>query len=102
MICRANGTPIKSFRSAWENLCKKLKISDFHFHDNRHTYCTNVLHAGGTLKDVKEMIGHKTLRMTELYTGHDRERERDIQHRLVEHYAQDIQPARLFSQKGAV
>lgn len=65
VICHPDGTPLKSFRTSWDNLCKKLHLADFHFHDNRHTYCTNVLHAGGTLKDVKEMIGHKTLRMTE-------------------------------------
>ena len=94
VICRPDGTPLKGFRTSWKNLCKKLHLSDFHFHDNRHNYCTNVLHAGGTLKDVKEMIGHKTLRMTERYTGHDRDRERSIQQRLQERYAQDTRPRR--------
>jgi site-specific recombinase XerD len=36
---------------------KVAGVSGFHFHDLRHTFCSNLLMAGGDLKDAKEMIG---------------------------------------------
>lgn len=88
VICHLDGNRMQEVRSAWNSLCQSLDIKDFHFHDNRHTYCTNVLHAGGTLKDAKELIGHRTLRMTDRYCEHDRDREREVQKRLALRYAQ--------------
>jgi integrase len=46
------------------------KIAGFdglHFHDLRHTFCSNLLLSGSNLKDVKEMIGHRDLAMTDRY-----------------------------------
>ena len=34
---------------------------DFRFHDLRHTFASQVLMKGGTLKDVQELLGHKTM-----------------------------------------
>jgi Site-specific recombinase XerD len=48
--------------------CKDHDFDDLHFHDHRHTYCTNMLKAGCTLKETNVMIGHKTLRMTDRYS----------------------------------
>jgi site-specific recombinase XerD len=36
---------------------KVAGISGFHFHDLRYTLCSNLLMAGGDLKDAKEKIG---------------------------------------------
>ena len=58
VICRIDGTPIKCFNKAWWSALKIAGISGFHFHDLRHTFCSNLLMAGGDLKDAKEMIGH--------------------------------------------
>jgi len=43
VFCRLNGQPIKRFDSAWRNICKIAKIKDFHYHDLRHTFCSNLL-----------------------------------------------------------
>ncbi|BDQ33526.1 tyrosine-type recombinase/integrase [Pseudodesulfovibrio portus] len=67
-------------------MCKSLGIEDFHFHDNRHTYCSNIIMADGTLKHAKEMIGHKTLRMADRYSHLEAARENVIQDNLAAHY----------------
>lgn len=63
-----DGTPFKSIDIAWPHLCKDHDFNDLHFHDHLHTYCTNVLLPGSTLKETNVMIGHKTLRMTGRYS----------------------------------
>ena len=40
---------------------------DFHFHDLRHTFASQVLLNGGSLKDVQELLGHKSMTMTLRY-----------------------------------
>ena len=42
-------------------------IEDFRFHDLRHTFVSQVLLHGGNLKDIQELLGHKTMTMTLRY-----------------------------------
>jgi len=53
----------KGFRAALE----RAKIEDFKFHDLRHTFASHVIMRGGSLKDVQELLGHKTMTMTLRY-----------------------------------
>jgi integrase len=81
VFCRLNGKPIKRFDKAWRSTCRIAGLKDFHFHDLRHTFCSNLLLSGSDLKDVKEMIGHSDLSMTDRYShltlGHKRHRPRE-------------------------
>ena len=88
VFCRLDGTPIKSFNKAWWHTLKMADISDFHFHDLRHTFCSNLLLAGGTLKHAKEMIGHSDISMTDRYSHLHMSEHHQIQRLLAEHYAQ--------------
>ena len=68
VICHPDGTPIGDIKTAWGNIREAAGLGDYHFHDLRHTFCSNLLRSGASLKMVKEYIGHKTLRMTDRYT----------------------------------
>lgn len=81
------GKKIKEFRKGWENAKKIAKLDNFHFHDLRHTYASNILTAGGDLKDVKDLIGHKDIASTDRYTHLTVLRKSNIQKQLAEHYA---------------
>jgi integrase len=85
-FCRLDGTPIKRFDRAWKAACKIADLKDFHFHDLRHTFCSNLLLAGSGLKDVKEMIGHNDLSMTDRYSHLTLAHKRIQQGRLANHY----------------
>ena len=65
---KIDGTPIKRFNKAWKACLKEADISDFHFHDLRHTFASNMLLSGASLKDVKEAMGHSDISMTDRYS----------------------------------
>ncbi len=53
---------------AFKKACGAVKIDDFRFHDLRHTFASHLVMAGVDLVTVKELLGHKTINMTNRYT----------------------------------
>ena len=76
-------------RACWAAL-KFAGIEDFHFHDLRHTFCPNLILAGGGSKDAKEMIGHSDAAMTDRYTHLADLRKRNLQLLLSNHYENGV------------
>ena len=68
VFCRMDGRPMNSFRKSWKRVCEIAEIDDFRYHDLRHTFCSNLLLSGASLKDVKDMIGHRHLETTDRYS----------------------------------
>jgi len=90
VFCRIDGTPIKCFNKAWWHTLKVAGIRDFHFHDLRHTFCSNLIMSGGDLKDAKEMIGHSDISMTDRYTHLSGKHMMNRQEKLAEHYNEGL------------
>ena len=86
VFCRIDGTPLKNFNKAWWHALELAGVTGFHFHDLRHTFCSNLLMAGGDLKDAKEMIGHSDIAMTDRYSHLSGLHKRNLQKLLSEHY----------------
>jgi integrase len=86
VFCRLNGTPIKRFDTAWNRVKELAGFPDFHFHDLRHTFCSNLIMAGSDLKEVKDMIGHKDLSMTDRYSHLSSLHKATLQDQLSDHY----------------
>ena len=66
-VFHRDGRPIRDIREAFAGACRRAKIRDFHFHDLRHTFASQLIMAGKDITTVKELLGHKTLTMTLRY-----------------------------------
>ena len=56
---------------------EKAKVTDFRFHDLRHTCATRMVQAGVDLYKVQRLLGHKSPTMTQRYAHHCPESMRD-------------------------
>ena len=61
------GKPVRDVDRAFVAACKGAKITDFHFHDMRHTFASHLVMAGVDLTTVKELLGHKDIKMSLRY-----------------------------------
>jgi integrase len=59
--------PVTEIKRAFNSAVTRAGIEDFTFHDLRHTFASQVIMRGGSLKDVQELLGHKTMTMTLRY-----------------------------------
>jgi integrase len=64
---RSNGAAWGSIRTGFERAVRLAKIDDFRFHDLRHTCASWLVMAGRHLKEVQEILGHRTFAMTLRY-----------------------------------
>ena len=55
-------------RGAWEAAIEQAKLSNFRFHDLRHTAASHLAMNGATLTELSELLGHKTLSMVKRYS----------------------------------
>lgn len=86
VFCRLDGSPIKRFDNAWRSACRIAGFKNFHYHDLRHTFCSNLIMSGSDLKQVKDMIGHRDLSMTDRYTHLTNLHKSIIQSNLAQYY----------------
>jgi integrase len=66
----------RDVKRAWAAAVKKAGLSDLRFHDLRHTFASQTLMAGGGIRDVQELLGHTTLKMTLRYAHLTQEHKR--------------------------
>jgi integrase len=62
------GTRPMSIREAWKFAVKRAGITNFRFHDLRHSAASYLAMGGASLAEIAEVLGHKTLQMTKRYT----------------------------------
>jgi integrase len=68
VFCNRRGAQYgRSFRPTFERAVGKAGISNFRFHDLRHTFASRLVMAGVDLPTVKELLGHKDISMTMRY-----------------------------------
>jgi integrase len=59
--------PYPDVKRSFSSACRKAGITNFHFHDLRHTFASHLIMAGIDLTTVKELLGHKDIKMTLRY-----------------------------------
>lgn len=57
-----------SVRKAFDGALERAGIKNFHFHDLRHTFASWLTMKGRPLKEVQELLGHKSITQTERYS----------------------------------
>jgi integrase len=55
------------FRKQWANCLKAANIKNFRWHDLRHDTASTLARDGRTLKEIAEILGHKSLISTDRY-----------------------------------
>jgi integrase len=75
------------FDSYWYAALEAASISDFHFHDLRHTTASMLAAQGASLLEIADVLGHKTLAMVKRYS-----------HLVVDHKAKVIE--KMIAAKG--
>jgi integrase len=67
VFLNGNGEPYKLISTVFDEAVARAKITDFHFHDLRHTFASRLIMAGVDLRSVQVLMGHKTINMTLRY-----------------------------------
>ncbi|MDI7269390.1 MAG: tyrosine-type recombinase/integrase [Myxococcota bacterium] len=62
-----------AFSREFAALCKRAGVRQLRFHDLRHAFATHYMRAGGNLYNLKAILGHSTITLTERYAHHDPE-----------------------------
>lgn len=55
-------------RQPWEAALKNAEITDFHWHDLRHTAASYLAMSGVSLVEIAKVLGHRTLQMVARYS----------------------------------
>jgi site-specific recombinase XerD len=61
--------PLMHPYNCWDDVVIETGLKGLRMHDLRHTYASYSLMSGANIKEVQQMLGHKTLRTTERYVG---------------------------------
>jgi integrase len=64
---RRDGRKWGQIRTAFETALTRAEIENFRFHDCRHTFSSHFVMRGGSLYDLKEILGHSDIKMTMRY-----------------------------------
>ncbi|GEP11705.1 integrase [Methylobacterium gnaphalii] len=57
----------EGLKTTWRRSLAKSGVTDFRFHDNRHTAATRLLRAGANLKHVQHLLRHEDIATTTKY-----------------------------------
>lgn len=57
----------QQLRKNWEWARQQRHLEHIHWHDLRHTFASWILQAGGSLAELKELMGHTTIQQTMRY-----------------------------------
>jgi integrase len=59
--------PFTTPKKSWAALVGRAKLDDFTFHDMRHDFASRLVQAGVNLYEVRDLLGHSSITLTERY-----------------------------------
>jgi integrase len=67
LFARADGRAPIDLRAAWARALQAAAITDFRFHDLRHSAASYLAMSGASLVEIAAILGHRTLQMVQRY-----------------------------------
>jgi integrase len=67
VFAHEDGVRIKDMKRSFTTACRNAGIEDFRIHDLRHTCAAWLVTAGVPLTEVRDLLGHSSVKMTERY-----------------------------------
>jgi integrase len=78
-----SGGRLKSIDTAWKRLMKNSGIRNFRFCDCRHDFAARLVQSGVPLSQVRDLLGHSTITLTERYAAFSPGSAREAVNRLL-------------------
>ncbi|KAA3634549.1 MAG: site-specific integrase [Proteobacteria bacterium] len=67
VFCDKEGERIKSIKRSFATACRRAKIVDFRPHDLRHTCAAWLVQAGMPMSEIRDLLRHSSVQVTERY-----------------------------------
>jgi integrase len=71
---------------AWRQACLQARIADLHFHDLRHSAASYLAMSGASLREIAEILGHRSLKQTMKYTHLLEPHTRGVLQRMIQQH----------------
>jgi len=72
-----------SVHAVWDSALRTARIDNFKFHDLRHSCASYLAQSGASLLEIADVLGHKSLRMTQRYSHLTIDTKRRLVHRVL-------------------
>lgn len=83
VFCNAEGERIKSVRRSFKTALRRAGIADFRQHDQRHSAAVFMLRGGANLPEIRDALGHSSVRTTEKYAHVSPDQVRETMDRIM-------------------
>jgi integrase len=90
---RQDGRAPVLIEQAWRTARKRAGLTDFRFHDLRHTAASYLAMSGASLLDIATILGHKKLDMVQRYAHLTEPHTRGVLERMAAQFLQEPPPS---------
>lgn len=101
-VFHREGQPIRQFKVAWRNACKRAGVEGMMFHDLRRTAIRNLTRAGVSQATAMEITGHRTISVFNRYNIVDEQDMRLAQEKMQAYLRADTQERTIIPMEGRV
>lgn len=82
VLTNARGEQLRDIRGGFRNALRRAGLTDLRFHDLRHTFASQWVQNGGDLYILKDILGHKSITITQRYAHLSPAYKRDAVNRM--------------------